>query len=592
MTGPVDVAILTVIPAELRAALAALAIPDDAWEKDSHGTIYYHATVRSALQSHDYRVILTCIGMAGNPSASAATVDVIERYTPRAAILMGIAAGMRGKVKIGEVVLGERVVAYEPAALIQLADGTSQEQPRPEIERLSQTMQQDVVNYDINSSRLTQKFAAIGGTFPTAPAGQEGEYHQHVAASITANISTIASGEKLLRDPSKLLSIRQLHGKTEVGEMEASGFTHACRRRGIPWLIIRGISDFGDAFKNDTFHKFASRAAAVVLVDFLQYGLRLPLGSAHSEASSPPELSTRRSNLGLRLLSWLCGAALFILTAEITFRLLRYGADVVGMVITAAMGALTLLAILSLLPSGQRFMTGLAARTKISRGYVLWSRAPAATVALALVGLHLALPALAERYSDQGLIFQQNHQQAKALDQFQRAVSLNPSDAIALYNLGTAYEDLADFDRAEISYRAAIDIDPEFYAAYNNLGRILIMHKKDYEAALNYLNQARQRSPREPLVQYALHKNLGWALLGLANYRQAEAELRRALTLNQEGGAAYCLLAQVLEERPQADSVAAREAWANCLRYESSGDYIDPVQLERARERMYEGTSP
>ena len=75
----------------------------------------------------------------------------------------------------------------------------------------------------------------------------------------------IASGEKLLRDQSKLLAVRELHGKTEVGEMEAAGVVEACRRGPVPWMVIRGISDFGDEFKDDRFHTFASCAAAAVL---------------------------------------------------------------------------------------------------------------------------------------------------------------------------------------------------------------------------------------------------------------------------------------------------------------------------------------
>jgi nucleoside phosphorylase len=294
MTKRIDIAILTVIPIELKALRAALAISDVAGEKDPHGTIYYSTTIYSNPQKREYRLILTCIGMAGNPSAAAATADVVAKYNPHVVVLVGIAAGMRGKVKIGEVILGERVVAYEPAAQIRLADRASVEEPRPDIDRLSQTMQQDVVNYTIDTVRLTQMFAELGGVFPTSTVGLEQEYQQHVAQSIAVTISTIASGEKLLRDPAKLRSLRRLHGKTEVGEMEAAGFVTICRRHGVPWLVIRGISDFGDEFKNDTFHRFASQAAAVVLVDFLRYGLRL----THADES---QMSTLRE----RIYNWL-----------------------------------------------------------------------------------------------------------------------------------------------------------------------------------------------------------------------------------------------------------------------------------------------
>ncbi len=203
---------------------------------------------------------------------------------------MGIAAGIRDKVQIGEVVLSDRVVAYEPAALLRTARGTK-ELPRPEIDRAPHTMIQDVVSYRPDSARLRAAFERAGGEVPTASAGRDSEFRAHVASAITARQGTIASGEKLLRDPAKLLAVRGMHGKTEVGEMEAAGLVEACRRGPVPWLVIRGISDFGDELKDDRFHEFASCAAAAVLHDFIAHGLDLGAGSSdtrhHAHTATP-----------------------------------------------------------------------------------------------------------------------------------------------------------------------------------------------------------------------------------------------------------------------------------------------------------------
>jgi nucleoside phosphorylase len=190
-------------------------------------------------------------------------------------LLMGIAAGIQGKVRIGNVVLSERVVAYEPGALVRKAGKASVEQ-RPEIDRAPYSILQDVAAYQVVPKRLRVAFNQAGGKIPKPTKGKEAEFRDHVATSITARVSTIASGEKLLRDPSKLRSIREgIHGRAEVGEMEATGVVEACRPRNVPWLVVRGISDFGDEFKDDRFHDFAARAAAAVLVDFLAFGLDL-----------------------------------------------------------------------------------------------------------------------------------------------------------------------------------------------------------------------------------------------------------------------------------------------------------------------------
>jgi len=274
-SSQVDIAILTVIPPELFAARDALGIAESARFKDEVGTVSYRGRVRSALARRDYEVVLTCLGRAGNALSAAAVQDVIARYRPQLVLLMGIAAGMRDKVRIGEVVFSERIVAYEPAAMARTPEGHPHLEPRPEIRTVSHRVQQDLVHYRPDEARLRERFERRGGSFPLPSSGNEALYQEHVATRLMVKLATLASGEKLLRDPGKLREIRSLHGKTEVAEMEAVGLMEACERSGLPWLVIRGISDFGDELKDDRFHEFASRAASAVMADFIEHGLEL-----------------------------------------------------------------------------------------------------------------------------------------------------------------------------------------------------------------------------------------------------------------------------------------------------------------------------
>ncbi|HEU4406638.1 MAG TPA: 5'-methylthioadenosine/S-adenosylhomocysteine nucleosidase [Polyangiaceae bacterium] len=267
-------AVLTVIAPELVAARAALGIVDTDRVQDDDGTVYFRGQIHSTLRQEPYGVVLGCIGAAGNSGAAVATQAILERFRPKAFFLVGIAAGLRDKVRIGDVVLSDRVVAYEPAALVRSAQGESGSQARPEIDRTPYAMNQAVVSYRADRERLQTLFQRIGGAFPEAPDDKKEEYRRHVASAIHVQVGTIASGEKLLRDPRVLLALRErTHGKIEVGEMEAAGVVEACRRANVPWLIVRGISDFGDELKDDRFHHFAAHAAATVLADFLAHGI-------------------------------------------------------------------------------------------------------------------------------------------------------------------------------------------------------------------------------------------------------------------------------------------------------------------------------
>lgn len=273
MSRGIDVAVLTVIPPELRALQDALGVEPTQRERSEGGTVFQRASVPSELLARPLSVVLGCIGEAGNDSAAAAVAEAIARYTPRAVLLMGIAAGLRGKTRVGEVVLSDRVVAYESAALVRAADGTHVTQPRPEIDRTPYAMNQDVVFYRPDTRRIRARFEAIKGTFPAgADDAQRALFETHVVSEVSVRAATIASGEKLLKDPERFKALRDLHDKIEAGEMEAAGLVEACRRAGLPWLVVRGISDFGDELKDDRFHALASKMAAAVLVDFLAHG--------------------------------------------------------------------------------------------------------------------------------------------------------------------------------------------------------------------------------------------------------------------------------------------------------------------------------
>jgi nucleoside phosphorylase len=141
-----DIGVLTVISAELEATLTALNIRKDAdREKQQDGTIYWRGRLPSHLKDREYSIVLSCIGSSGNYDSAAAATTLIKEYRPKVVILVGIAAGIRGLTKIGEVVISDRVVAYEPAAL-EKKGRKAVEIPRPEMPRIEHPLEQDVVS--------------------------------------------------------------------------------------------------------------------------------------------------------------------------------------------------------------------------------------------------------------------------------------------------------------------------------------------------------------------------------------------------------------------------------------------------------------
>jgi nucleoside phosphorylase len=276
-----DVCILTVIQPELEAAKAALGLTDVHRVKlPDTGSVYWLTKVFSRRTNRDYTVALGCIANAGNYDSAAAASEAVFAFSPRCMLLVGIAAGIKGKVKLGQVVLSERIVAYELASLELNKDGMTTEVRRPEITRVGHSIHQDLVAYQ--GREACNRVDALCSVIQDAKQADAvdiqslGLSASDVARWAEITTSTIASGEKLLRSENKLRAIRlNIHGKTEVGEMESAGFVTVCLRSNVDWLVIRGISDFGDSLKSDHFHSLASIRAAASAVDFLSHGLEI-----------------------------------------------------------------------------------------------------------------------------------------------------------------------------------------------------------------------------------------------------------------------------------------------------------------------------
>lgn len=136
--------------------------------------------------------------------------------------------------------------------------------------------------------------------------------------------------------------------------------------------------------------------------------------------------------------------------------------------------------------------------------------------ALAALREAVALDATSPLYRDTlGLVFTQLRRPDLALEQFQRAVALDPRYADAHFHLGVAFAESTRWAEAAAAYRRALSL------------------------------------PTLTVPDLA-HQNFGLALYHLRQYRDAEQELRFAISLSPDMQAAYHHLGLVLvaEGRP------------------------------------------
>ena len=133
-----------------------------------------------------------------------------------------------------------------------------------------------------------------------------------------------------------------------------------------------------------------------------------------------------------------------------------------------------------------------------------------------------------------------------------RAVELQPGYSHAWNNLGIAYYDKEDFEQSAECYREAIRINPKFADAHSNLGNALRAQKKLDEALPVY----RQAIELKPGYGDG-YNNLGTALRDAKRHAEAETYYRRALTFKPEDPSILNNLALAVMDQHRDDEAAA-----------------------------------
>ncbi|KAH2148534.1 hypothetical protein KXV68_000848 [Aspergillus fumigatus] len=228
-----------------------------------------------------YKVVIAGSWQAGNNPATAVVTQMRIRFPNlRFALLVGIGGGVPTITECGELRLGH-VVVSQPVGLfagaIQYDHGTARDgvfewtgalTPPPAALLLaarslaSQCARSDKDHIMENVQRIdTRKPQLRWFKFPGVendklfPADYKHVCHE-VDELIVVHRGTVAAGELVLKDSTLRDSVAQEYGVL-CFEMEAAG-----AMTDFPCLPIRGISDYCDSHKNDSWHGFAAAAAA------------------------------------------------------------------------------------------------------------------------------------------------------------------------------------------------------------------------------------------------------------------------------------------------------------------------------------------
>ena len=130
-------------------------------------------------------------------------------------------------------------------------------------------------------------------------------------------------------------------------------------------------------------------------------------------------------------------------------------------------------------------------------------------------------------YYNRGNAYADMEQYTKAIEDYSKAIKINPKHAKSYNNRGHNFQELGKMNKAIKNYKKAIELDPKYKIAYNNLGEIYSNQDQDKQA-IKYYNKAVELKPKTGQPLY----NRGNAYYDLKNYKNAIEDFSKVIKIH------------------------------------------------------------
>jgi adenosylhomocysteine nucleosidase len=137
----------------------------------------------------------------------------------------------------------------------------------------------DALQHDVDVTGLGYALGEVPGETPTWIA--DPDLRERVAAAarevaaaagVRVVVGRVASGDTFVADPARVAELRARFGAS-CAEMEGAAVAQVCARWGVPWAIVRSVSDTADHDAGVDFRSF-TRVAAERAVEVVRKTLR------------------------------------------------------------------------------------------------------------------------------------------------------------------------------------------------------------------------------------------------------------------------------------------------------------------------------
>lgn len=219
--------------------------------------VYQHATLKND-EGELLTVLVMCMPFTGPTETVLSVRTLLEEFQPRFVAMTGICAGYRKEVALGDLVAASYAFHYEQGKGEAGADG--EDILRPEWRTHGPTRR--IVQY-LNTFTEWEPLLAEMKRLRLGRELQHAERPKCLVAPIASGMAVQANNPfpRLLEHNRKALFLDQ----------EVAAFYQTLQEApDISFLAVKGVCDYADALKNDDYHDYAARAAAVYMLAFIQ----------------------------------------------------------------------------------------------------------------------------------------------------------------------------------------------------------------------------------------------------------------------------------------------------------------------------------
>jgi len=106
-------------------------------------------------------------------------------------------------------------------------------------------------------------------------------------------------------------------------------------------------------------------------------------------------------------------------------------------------------------------------------------------------------------HNNLGDVYARQGDMQKAVEEFKKAIEINPNYADAYHNLANTYQMMGQLDLATENYQKALEINPALWQSYQNLAAIYFS-QSNFDLAEENMKKALEINPQEPKLQESL----------------------------------------------------------------------------------------